>query len=228
MPTITELLEERGKIEKTLHALVDTAEAENRDLSAEEDEQFQRLIDDDKSLKTRIDRIERTERLASELNELRNHGIDRDECPASAAGEMPDEPDEQRDQTPQPDDDCRAIQAWLRRGQSLPLDGVSKAACERLNFNPANRRQIIQGIDTRTFRRLQSEFRHARPDIAVRNLSTGGVAGWVPEGFINQLELALLAFGGMLHGPIPTLLKVLFGELRLKELPSVFIQKLGT
>ena len=154
MATVKELQTERGQCEHKMREIVDLAEKEDRDLNAEENTKFDELHKRDVELKKRIERQDRLDSVKSELDEQRNHGIDRDEVPASAAGEMPDEPEEQRDQKPLPDDDCRAIQAWLRRGQSLPLDGVAKTACHRQRFNPANRRQIIQAIDKRVFRRL--------------------------------------------------------------------------
>lgn len=67
MPTSIELRQQRARVVESLRAITDTAEAENRTLSAEEREQFDRHETDFTALGERISRIEAQEQREAEM-----------------------------------------------------------------------------------------------------------------------------------------------------------------
>ena len=102
------LAEKRQKVWADAKALLDTAQAEGRDLTAEEDEQYQRMSSDLTSLRARIDSVEEMERAQSEAEEAERRLL----------GEHRGTPaDSQIEQ------ELRALIAGESRGFALPADG---------------------------------------------------------------------------------------------------------
>ena len=83
MASVKELKERRGKLELQAKALIDTAEAEDRDLTDAEAAEFDNLAAQQATLKSRIDRQEKLEGLSRELDG-RSGAIDRRTSPATA------------------------------------------------------------------------------------------------------------------------------------------------
>ena len=83
MATVKELKERRGKLELQAKALIETAEADDRDLTAEEASEFDDLAAQQATLKNRIERQEKLEGLSRELDG-RSGAIDRRTSPATA------------------------------------------------------------------------------------------------------------------------------------------------
>lgn len=76
MPTSIELRQERARVVESLRAITNTAEAENRDLSAEERESYDRHETEFRTLGERIDRIETQEQREAEQAEPLNPNPD--------------------------------------------------------------------------------------------------------------------------------------------------------
>lgn len=70
--TIRELLEKRANLISQARALLDKADAEGRDLTTEEQTQWDKLMNDADGLRQRVEREERQARLETELSESRN------------------------------------------------------------------------------------------------------------------------------------------------------------
>ncbi|QDV34024.1 phage major capsid protein [Tautonia plasticadhaerens] len=79
MPTSVELREERAGLVKQARDLQAAADAEGRDLSAEETEQFDRVMADVDAMRSQVDRMEKLEAVESDLDrpvERQAEGID--------------------------------------------------------------------------------------------------------------------------------------------------------
>ena len=72
---VKELLEKRGNIWEQAKALIDTAEAEGRDFSAEEQAQYDKMMDEMDGLAKRAKRLEEKQRLEAQLAEPANEPV---------------------------------------------------------------------------------------------------------------------------------------------------------
>jgi len=70
MPTLIEMRQKRGELIAQMRGLTDKAEAENRDLTAEEQEQWDRLDKEQDTLRAKIERTEKLDAMEREMNEL--------------------------------------------------------------------------------------------------------------------------------------------------------------
>lgn len=204
--TLKELRHRRGEIEHQMRALLDGAEKENRDLTSEEDVKFKALHDEDCGLRSRIERAEKVERVASENAEPRAGVHRRSEFPpASAVGDEPDDDDprSRRDgASGTAENRTLAFASWA----GMPLSRRMREACRDLRFNPRASEIVLRMHGTREFRQLQREFlrrHHTQIDTAEMRagLTTGsGSAGGAVIGqeFVREMEIALLANGPML------------------------------
>ena len=80
MKTSVELREERAALVKQARELTDKAKTEERDLSDEENAQYDRIMDDVDKIKARIDRMERLETAESDLDAPDAPRIGPDRC----------------------------------------------------------------------------------------------------------------------------------------------------
>lgn len=110
MATAVELRSLRSKARDEQKALIDRAEAENRDFTAEENEQFTRANADIDSLSARLERQEQMERTPASEGEQRH-------APQSQDGEN------RGAQTPfwQNEEYSKAYRSWLRTGEVAPV-----------------------------------------------------------------------------------------------------------
>lgn len=205
MASTKELREKRGQLEHQMRALVDKAEKEDRGFTAEEDEQFKKLHDDDVALRGRI---EKQEILEVREKEVRNHGIDRDQSPATGVDGRSLGDDDEPEQRGRPSGEHRALafQAWCMRQNGIPLTKRHKEACQRAGIHPGRKILDLRIGVTGDVQLLQEEFRTKHPThinrYEKRALSAGTAtagAETVPEGFMNRLEMSLLYFGPMMQ-----------------------------
>lgn len=78
-----------------------------------------------------------------------------------------------------------AMRAWFLRGRR-PLTDAHRRACKAVGFSPASKL-----LEIRLGRRPGEQYRVAL------GVASGAVGGFlVPQGFVNSLEKAMLAFGG--------------------------------
>lgn len=153
MATTIELKEARAGIWERMKALVDGAEAENRNLSAEEDANWTKANADINDLDARIARQEALERRPATEQQQRQTAVLGNVASLRASPEY-----------------AKAFRNWIQLPPSM-LDPESRNLMA----------MAYQSADTRAQ--------------AVNSGAAGGY--FVPEGFMNRVEQALLTFGGM-------------------------------
>lgn len=177
MTTSKELRERRAALATEQRALVDLAESEDRAMTAEENEKFERIEGDIVDMRSRIDRME-----ATELREAEFAGEVRGDAGAGRGS------DEGRGRVAfgrdEPDTDARraydaAFRSFLRYGAN--------------RLTPDERRALQPGYQTIDGSDVDDEA--SRRALAVGTDSAGGYA--VAEGFANRLEVTRLAWSGM-------------------------------
>ena len=191
MPTVKELREKRAELVPRLHELRDAAQG--RDFTAEEKANWEGINTDYDSLTRDIERQERVATVTSEQEARTDDRIERKQ------------PGEPTDSGKLSDEETRtvALQAWCRSQAGLDLTEDQMEACRQVRLNPNRRTLDIPLADSRGIGAMADAFRSRHPSIARRTAqsavigSTGGYL--VPEGFVRQLEVALLAFGGVLQ-----------------------------
>lgn len=191
--TAKALRENRAPLAKQIKDMAELANAENRDFSAEEQANWEKLNKDYDALSASISRAERAERVILDQEEPAEerhlpgrenfNGRERQEDEDRSARER------ERDEGPTEEDRALALQAWLRSAADKELDDRHVKACVKVGVRPHS-----QNYDfnlRRDVGKMRGEFR----DLS----SVSGPAGQytVPTGFVNNLEMAMLAFGGM-------------------------------
>lgn len=215
MLTAKALREERKKlVDQARKNILEKAEAEGRDLSAEEQEQWARVMGgvgpDGKTvrgqvdvLKDRIDRLEAVERLDADFGApTGDPRIGREPIEVRVAGgdgAVTAVTEEHR---------VLALQAWIRHQAGKPLDEEHLEALKVTGLNPATRELSLRLYKTDDYAALQRRFRQSHPARALENVSDfkatlsgkSGPAGAYlipPETLIRTLEINMLAFGGV-------------------------------
>lgn len=151
---IRELLQQRAGLINEARCVLERAEGENRDLNAEERQQYDRLLDDANGLSDRAQRLERQAALDEEL-EREPEGGHRE--PPEGRGGQPGETPEAREE----ERAARAFAAWLTgeevRGEDLQLleqralsVGTSTEGGELVPPEQFVRR-LIQAVDDRVY-----------------------------------------------------------------------------
>lgn len=163
-----ELREKRANLVAQAGTLLKTAKEEERELTAQESEQFDNLHTEADKLKSQIDRSERQEAADAEMRESRNTRVGLQE-----AGD-----DEDRSQTPSEtpearnENELRALRSWLGHG----MNGLT-----------AEQRQIMAS----RFSNLPSEAR-------AQGVSLDSGGGYtVPDVVNRRIESAMAAYAGI-------------------------------
>lgn len=188
-----QLREERAPIAHQMMTLNDKIQAEKRLFNAEEEQLWARLDGEYNLFTKRIEIAERTENILTE----QNSPIDEQPKNSGAVQAVPGRGDydgrkalegyENHREEPTAADHALALQAWCRAQVRKPLTEAHNRAC-RLTGIDARSEEFVGNLHNGSYR----QFRNALS-------AQSGVAGQftVPEGFVNNLERALLAFGGM-------------------------------
>jgi len=212
MDEITRLRKMRADLIFKARNILDSAESESRDLTAEEDGQFQTMHDEADKLRVKIEEMERAaaqkradRQMSAEgdLERLTNHGI------SSSLAIGPSMPGNGLGSPLVSNDHInRAIVAWCRKQYGMPLDESDLYACEIYRqhvdrkFTPESRGLTIRLSNSQRWRTMQARFQQTHRTMHSQNsLSTdsGSSSDIIPEGFVYRLEQAMLAFGGMLQ-----------------------------
>lgn len=156
--TPKQLREQRAQIVEEARSLVNRAEQEKRDLTAEERAAWDKALADADVLKADIDRAERQESLERELATSQGTRAGQQDTSSNADNRAQPQDAEQRKQA-----HARAFDSYLRHGVA---------------DMPAEQRTVLMEY------RAQSTVD-----------ASGGFT--IPEGFSNQLEESMKAFGGM-------------------------------
>jgi HK97 family phage major capsid protein len=229
MPTTAKALrEQRHKLAHTARKeILEKAEAENRPFTAEENERWTKIMGgtapdgttirgEVDELKDRIDRLEKVESLDAEFNSIvtspdigrtpaetrladpRLAGTDG----AAASGEVLE-----RNRT-------LALAAWCKTQMDMDPTEEELAACRATRLNPS--KKTLQGrlCETKPVRVVQDVFlttsergrRAAFVDMErqpiganLSGISGPGGAYLFPDSFVRQLEINMLAYGGVLQ-----------------------------
>lgn len=204
MPTSKELREQRAPLAGKIRELADKANNEKRDFNAVERENWEKVNKDYDDLTRQIEIAERSESINSGERDTGSGGRGRT-LPGTHDfdGSLPDGPGETRMRPNNATEEQRAMafQAWFRHQSGIELTDSHVDACRATGLNP-NRRELVLPVgDTMHARRMQRAFRDGRRENAEQRalsaINAAKGATTIPEGFINQFELSLLAFGGM-------------------------------
>ncbi len=197
--------EKRQTLTNQAKAILETAEKEKRELTAEEDAKFYDLHKQGDAIKVEIDdltkkketakaRAELQDRADRELADARRHGIDRERHPASAAGQDGDDRGQaRRELFPNNRQISTAITAWARHQNGIRVSDAERQAARDCRISLRD-----SGMDIalpRNFGQIRRELKNAL------STSTGASGGFatMPEGFVAALETAMLLYGPMLE-----------------------------
>lgn len=222
--TAKELREQRAQLVKQSRELVDRAEKENRDFTAEENTQWTKMNADIDGLGTRIERQDKQDTLDKSLSVLANVDDDlRRSHPGSAVGALPTEdPDDPLNKMSPQQQRAMAIQGWFLRNSDNDDDReryteTHRRAQKRTGIGRDNRQLSmpmacanVSGLksisDYAMFREsirrqlVWNEQAGRYQNINPLTTQTGQGGGFlVPEGFSQQFETALLAYGYLLQ-----------------------------
>ncbi len=210
MPTATrtakEIAELRGEAHAEMKRLHELATKEKRDLTPEEDAAFDKASDEYDSLTKEYERSEKL-RIVDEHSDQRTDDRDRWNGDARRRGEEIIT-EEQR---------CLGMQAWMLRqyGEPNKNEEAGLAALEkfeidpdkkfldfdlRMDFDPIHEAWYTSRYGLRYgFGASELRCRPSGRSPAYRAMGTPAGAGGetIPEGFMREFEMALLAFGGV-------------------------------
>ena len=179
--SIKALKEQRFEIFKKLEELRNLANDSEHKWSSEDENNWSACNGDYDRLSRSIDVTERTEELEKQLSERsEKRELFRAELPESV-----------RDAAPSKEERDTALQGWARVQMGMELEERHQLACRKCSVNPKKdyfESQLYRG----NYDRLRRELRAAQA-------TTPGSAGGdlIPEGFVYEVERALLAYGGM-------------------------------
>ena len=182
-----QLMEERAPLGQKIREMSDLLQTEQRDFTAEEQQNWDKLNADYNLLTRHIDTATAVERLAVPEAATSEPAIGRGDV-SHKPGEIQGEYRAAESRGPTDEDYVTALQAWCRRGMKLALESRHILSCQRIG-------QSADSMDftiplTRNYAQLKREL---RVQIGVNDTAGGFLR---PEGFISNLERALLAFGG--------------------------------
>lgn len=181
--TAKELHEIRNKTVAEMRKLSDLLDEEKRDFTSEEQEQWDKHNEEINDLEKRIQREKDLEDIEARHAE-RTDERGREEHDAKRRG----------DRTVTEQTRALAMQGWCLRQMDQEISEEQREACELTGQNPERREFDVRlPYDHAPVKRAwQAEREH-------RALSTSATAGGetIPEGFMREFELSLLAFGGM-------------------------------
>jgi HK97 family phage major capsid protein len=205
MATKKELNERRnemyGDIQRMRDLITEVGDdGSERGFQDNEREQWDRINGDYDTVMAELQAIEDQEAIHARMSELETH---RRQISRSVSHTRRDAPNEE--------DRALALQAWFLRGKRATLTERHQEACRRLSFDPSPTEIEIDlcRMDDVKSAQMIARSTHESQVIATlsqhfekRNLAvsvgaTGGFAA--PQGFVNSLEVNMLAFGGMLQ-----------------------------
>lgn len=190
------LREDRAPVAQQIRDMADKALAESRDFTAEERQHWEKINDDYNSLSTLIQIAEQAEGVSVDLDAIRDEQRDNKPGKKPATPGRDDfihdpgrDDQEERDNGPTEEDRAVALQAWLMSGAGKDLEKRHVQACTKVGVRPHSLNYDFSL--RRDVSKMRSEFRDQS--------AVSGPAGQytIATGFVANLEMALLAFGGM-------------------------------
>ena len=207
--TLAELRAERARLAGEIRRMADLCnptDGEARDFSAEEQEQWDGVNDDYNGVTRRLaiaERAETVDAAAADTRDLANAIPGRQDT-ADAEQRLREINGETGTRTAGPTAEQRALamEGWFRTESCLEVEPRHAEAAAACGLNLASRSVTFRLSDTNAFRTQQDLCRSSHPHLITRAMSgnlgtTGGFL--VPQTFVNRLEMATLAYGGMLQ-----------------------------
>ena len=178
--SIKAMKEERFEIFKRLEELRTTANDAEHKWSDEDESNWTSCNGDYDRLSRSIEITERTEELEQKLGQQsEKRDLFRAELPEAV-----------RDAAPSREERDDALQGWARAQMGLDLEERHQLACRKCGVNPKK-----EYYSTQLYRGNYDTMRREMRAQSVGSATAGG--DLVPEGFVYELERALLAYGGM-------------------------------
>jgi len=200
-PTPKDLREQMGKLAKDIRDMAATLVGEKKDFTAEENDKWVRLNEDYDETKRKAEIAERAAELEKDLRQPVDKNPPGREDFDGGKRRKEEEGEGREDQPSSDEDRALALQAWCRRGvktkdgQELKLDKRHRDACKRVGINPKSISYSAR-FATGDYRKFRSAwFRNESRALSVTQVTGGGAT--IPEGFVQNLEEALLQFGGI-------------------------------
>lgn len=192
MALVKELREKLVPVHDTILKLRDKAHTDEG-WTPEERASWEQVNKDYDHLSEQISIAERAESVERELSKpVGDRGLGREDR---------GRPKRDRDESaPSEEDRALAFQAWCRYQMGAPLTDDHREAAERTNIKPHQRHLDVELASTDDIAVMQHRMASVHPSIGRRALSdVVGSAGafTVPKGFVNNLEIALLMWGGI-------------------------------
>ena len=187
--TIKALREQRAQVWEQAKELNDKVSAEERDFSAEEQQQWDRMNAEMDEIGQKISlREEALEREKDLLNRREEEPTTPTPGRESYDGKGKSLPGEQRGMVTE-EDRSLAIQGWMLTQEERDVSDDHVQAALKCGVNL---RAKYLDID------LRANYNSVRREVRALQVGTDSEGGYtVPEGFVSNLEQALLHFGGM-------------------------------
>ena len=196
MESTKALREQRGKLIAEARQILDKASAEKRELDAAEQERFDKAHVDERALKAKIDRLESQEQAEADLKATITGKPGTE--PVNGKTDREKEADAEAAKAPTAEDEALAFQGWLRRQTGREVTDEQRTAIKKCGVNPKSSEYGL-GLG-RDYRKVRQQARMAAAMTGANEaralsaqLQTGGEYT-IPEGFVNNLEMALLAY----------------------------------
>lgn len=196
---LKELVEKRLRLHEQAQAILKKASEEEREnLTAEEQQEFDRLHAEMDGLKATIERIQRSDAVEKELAESakRKTEPNRPAVDPPAGGDPA--PSSRQIQASE-EDRLLGFRAWLMAGSDLrsSITPQEEEIARRVGFN-LGYKQVDIRLSPRPLKRIEEAEKWAPVHTRAQGVATGaGGAFGVPDETMRALEVALLTFGGM-------------------------------
>lgn len=177
------LREKRGELYKELRRLADLANDKDHDWSAEDEENWGKVNKDYDALSSRIERLERADSLGKDQTASVN---------PEKAKTLPDQMQQATQRTPTAEDRALYLQAWLFKKIHRSLRSEHETALERLGVTRDD-------LDAKffDFSLRGGNYQAVRQEYRAQSTTAGAGGETIPQGFVDQWEFAMLAFGGV-------------------------------
>lgn len=199
---LKDLVEKRLRLHEQAQAILKKATEEKREkLTAEEQQEFDRLHTEMDDLRQTIDRIQRSEAVEKELAESTKRKTEPNRPAVEPhAGGDPAAPVARQIQATE-EDRLQGFRAWLMAGSDLraQITPQEEEVARRVGFN-LGYKQIDIRLSLRPLKRIEGA-EDWKPTYRAQGVGTGAGGGFgVPDETMRALEVALLQFGGMRLG----------------------------
>lgn len=194
--TAKALREERAPLAHQIKKLADVANNEKRDFNAEEQGQWDSLNKAYDEFSGAIERAERAEKVLAEQEAPAEQQGEHRQLPGRhdvgrpvPLAEQEERGQENRGNAPSAEDEALSMQAWLRCGMDMDISERHRLACKRYGINPRSKEFTFN---------FRSSDRSARKECRDLSAASGTAGAYtIPEGFVANLERAMLFYGNV-------------------------------